>query len=580
MMRELYTALLIFIAFGIGLPAASAQETGRSGAVRINFPDRKQGENLYENSYALIIGVSDYTGDGWNDLPGVMKDLTAVEDALKKHGFQVAKIINPKKKDFDDGVAQFLDDYGVQPENRLLIYFAGHGYTRRLPDGRDAGYIIPADTPHPDKDPDGFSRKAVSMDTIQYFAKRALSKHVLFMFDSCFSGKLISRDGMKISEFIRESVANPVRQFITSGGANQSVPDESLFREFFVRALSGEADRNRDGYILGSELADYLKENVTNYSIGQQTPLYGKIRDVDLDRGDFVFVSPNNSKPVKVLTTIIARPKVSYDFWETQRGLALEWRLEYEDENEQTDDGETETNTKPNGLNIPSELSGSIAKQLMKIQEMTLKLPKDYADLAAMYQRGELSDLPIATENYYLDVGYAITGKSLTSWDFEKRSVKLSANSEKYQILETLADNFSGEKYDLEKECDRREMKIHLLQMLNPTAKTVLEQIAAVYQKKFKRPLPVTGMVRSMEYQYELTKLTSNAYRGQFPPHVTGFTFDLARTQMPEEEQNFVMAELARLERAGKIDALFEAGMTPCFHIFVYPDGKPPKPKS
>lgn len=578
---------LLTLSFLVWNAPVAAQGETRTAKIAISFLDQKKSEILYENSYALVVGVSDYATDGWDDLPGVARDLAAVEESLRKHNFLVTKIVNPKKKDFDDGVRQFLDDFGVQPENRLLIYFAGHGYTRRLPDGRELGYIIPADAPHPDKDADGFSRKAVSMDTIQYFAKLAQSKHVLFMFDSCFSGKLISRDGMKISEFIRESVANPVRQFITSGAANQTVPDESIFREFFMRALNGEADRNRDGYILGSELADYLKENVTNYSIGQQTPLYGKIRDIDLDKGDFVFVSPKAAKrSAPVLTAIAARPIVSIDFWETRRALAFGERSAEENEVEETqpkdENADDDTLERSDGLKVPRELFGDgVIKQKQKIKEMTLKLPKDYADLATMYWQKELTDLPIATESYYLDVGCAITGKSLTSFDFEKGSVKLTANSDKYQILENLADNFSGEKYDLEKTSDRREIKIHLLQMLHPTAKTILEQVAAAYQKKFDRPLRVTSMVRSMEYQIEMNLFNANSFKvrgeGSLPPHTTGFTFDLARTHMPAEEQNFVMEELAKLERDGKVDALIEYGVDPCFHVFVYPDGKPPK---
>jgi formylglycine-generating enzyme required for sulfatase activity len=56
-----------------------------------------------------------------------------------------------------------------------------------------------------------------------------------------------------------------------------------------VRGLQGEADLNRDGYITGTELAEYLKEKVTNYSNGSQTPQYGKISDRSLNQGDFVF---------------------------------------------------------------------------------------------------------------------------------------------------------------------------------------------------------------------------------------------------------------------------------------------------
>jgi hypothetical protein len=46
---------------------------------------------------------------------------------------------------------------------------------------------------------------------------------------------------------------------------------------------------------------------------------------------------------------------------------------------------------------------------------------------------------------------------------------------------------------------------------------------------------------------------------------------------MPVDEQNFVMAKLAEMERAGKLDALIEYGTNACFHVFVYHDGVPPR---
>jgi formylglycine-generating enzyme required for sulfatase activity len=53
--------------------------------------------------------------------------------------------------------------------------------------------------------------------------------------------------------------------------------------------LAGDADVNRDSYVTGSELGSYLEDQVTNYTRGAQTPIYGKIHNPDLDRGDMVF---------------------------------------------------------------------------------------------------------------------------------------------------------------------------------------------------------------------------------------------------------------------------------------------------
>jgi hypothetical protein len=48
-------------------------------------------------------------------------------------------------------------------------------------------------------------------------------------------------------------------------------------------------------------------------------------------------------------------------------------------------------------------------------------------------------------------------------------------------------------------------------------------------------------------------------------------TFDISYMHMTAEEQNFIMAKFAELERAGRVDALHEVGQTPCIHTFVFP---------
>lgn len=254
-----------------------------------------QTQQLYDGSYALIIGNSEYS-NGWDRLSGVKGDVVAVRSILERHGFKVETEENLTSERFEVRIRKFINDYGFDRDNRLIIYYSGHGYTlSSAGDKRQFGYIIPSDTPLP-KDERGFRQKAVDMYAIQTFAKQIQAKHALFVFDSCFSGKLFAlRDTLKITPFILDKVDNPVRQFITAGNETQTVPDESIFRKAFVRGLEGDADRNNDTYITGTELADYLKESVTNYSNRRQTPQYGLINDIDLDKGDFVFVKQNNS---------------------------------------------------------------------------------------------------------------------------------------------------------------------------------------------------------------------------------------------------------------------------------------------
>ena len=292
LLRALKRCAVGFLVFlTLAQTAVFAQTTTTKRGVQVRPRDDQK---LYAGSYALVIGVSDYAA-GWDDLPGVAGDVTAVETALKAQGFEVRKTLNPKKSELTQQIQQFIDDYGFDYQNRLLIYYAGHGHTDTLADGRSFGYIVPSDAPLPGTDKIGFERKAIDMRQIENFAEQIRAKHAFFVFDSCFSGKLLSRSDIRVPPYVLDEVARPVRQFITAGAANQEVPDESVFRKLFVRALAGDADEDRDGYILGSELAKFLKREVTAHSNRTQTPQYGKILNLDLNQGDFVFVSPRGN---------------------------------------------------------------------------------------------------------------------------------------------------------------------------------------------------------------------------------------------------------------------------------------------
>ena len=243
---------------------------------------------IYEESHALIIGVSEYN-NGWSKLPGVKTDVGEVSRALEKNGFEVEVVEDPTLDELEIAIEDFIFDKGADPENRLLIYYAGHGHTKTLGYGGEMGYLVPADAPLPKKGRDiAFQRSVMSMQEIEVYAKNTSAKHVLFMFDSCFAGSVFLATRAAPS-YIEVFTEEPVRQFITSGSADQEVPDISIFRRAFVDALEGSADFDKDGYLTGSELGTYIQKRTAEDWKGELTPQYGKLQDPNLNKGDFVF---------------------------------------------------------------------------------------------------------------------------------------------------------------------------------------------------------------------------------------------------------------------------------------------------
>ena len=139
------------------------------------------------------------------------------------------------------------------------------------------------------------------------------------------------------------------------------------------------------------------------------------------------------------------------------------------------------------------------------------------------------------------------------SFAFPNERVEVTSGHPKYQTLARLAENFAGRKYDLNNPADRKQMRMRLLRMFNPRAHPILKELADAYHGRFGRPLRVTSLTRSMDYQILLNAGNANSFvvrgEGSLPPHTSGCAFDLARKHMTAEEQNMVMGKLAEMER-------------------------------
>ena len=103
------------------------------------------------------------------------------------------------------------------------------------------------------------------MESFNTYARNIDAKHVLYIFDSCFSGSIFALS-RAVPEAINYMTSKPVRQFITAGSENEQVPDRSIFKSQFIAAMRGEADNDRDGYVTGTELGMFLQSKVVNYS--------------------------------------------------------------------------------------------------------------------------------------------------------------------------------------------------------------------------------------------------------------------------------------------------------------------------
>jgi hypothetical protein len=140
--------------------------------------------------------------------------------------------------------------------------------------------------------------------------------------------------------------------------------------------------------------------------------------------------------------------------------------------------------------------------------------------------------------------------------------------------LVEFAKDFAGKSYDLTDPEARRSLKVRMLSFVRPEARHLLGEIAAGYRKRFDRPLPITSLIRTVQYQKWLTQWNRNAARNSSPPHVTGLAFDVFYRFMSAAEQEHLMAGIAKLELDGRVEALRET--RDHIHVFVFASGRRP----
>ena len=263
---------------------------------------------LYGASHALLVSQKNYVGvarRGWRQLEATDREMDSVAASLRKHGFNIWRANDLTGSQLISVFRDFMAEFGYEPNNRLLLFYSGHGYTNPQ---NDMGYIVPVDALDPNITPAGFYSKAVPIETIQTWARELTARHVLFIFDSCFSGSIfVSRASVTAPEargassterlaFFKGSSFKPVRQFIAAGGPKEELPSASVFVPLLLEGLDGRASRSNDGYISGKELGLWIEQVLPKYR-PTQNPHSGVIRQPELSFGDMVFQVPERALP-------------------------------------------------------------------------------------------------------------------------------------------------------------------------------------------------------------------------------------------------------------------------------------------
>ena len=281
-------------------------------------------EEIYDNSYALIIGIDKY--QNVRELDYTVKDAEAVESMLTEI-FQFKQENIKMLKNDEATKTTIIQEFSninqkAEGNDRVLIFFAGHGETLDLPGGGEKGYLLPVEG-----DKNNLYLTAIPMDELREIALMSEAKHMLYLVDACYGGLAsVGSRGLaqSVPRYIDKITQYKSRQIISAGGRGEQVVEKAEWGHsaFTKNLLSGlrdmMADSDYDGIITTQELGTYLKRKVTIDSNNLQTP---KISNLTSDEGEFVFFSSlwQNNTPEEVAEvpqkqiSIPKEPKVATD---------------------------------------------------------------------------------------------------------------------------------------------------------------------------------------------------------------------------------------------------------------------------
>ena len=282
-MRVLRGILVLLATVAVLLPVdwlAAQSDTGGQSA------PGGGGQALAGESWAVLIGINRYQHPRIPKLRYAVNDARAIERALLAQGFRQDRILTlTDDKATKSAIERLLGDQlrqQVEANDRLLVFFAGHGKTDQLRSGEEEGYLIPVDG-----DPNQLFSTAISMSALRQISDRLRAKHILYIVDACYSGYAIFNRSIA-DDLLEEMVKKPAIQILTAGRQQDEAQERAghgVFTEVLVRGLVGDAFPRDRAWLALEELGLWVKQRVFAESNKKQLPQYGNLSG----EGQFVF---------------------------------------------------------------------------------------------------------------------------------------------------------------------------------------------------------------------------------------------------------------------------------------------------
>jgi hypothetical protein len=267
------------------------QDSQNSTQARPAADPRRLGKLNFGRYYALVIGNQHYTS--MQHLQTPLRDAERAAKVLAdKYGFTVQVLEDAN----DISMLRAINDLNsvLQPDDNVLIYYAGHG--TRLQSGQtESGYWLPVNADPPPKD-----TYWVPNEQITGHLGRLKAKRVLVVADSCYAG-LLSTDPSYMfydskvgytEDYLTYKLAKRSRMLLSSGGDQPVLDTGGGVHSVFARAFLDELESNQQ-VLSTPELFSRLQKRVQAAAAQNkfvQTPQFKSIKGAGHELGDFFFV--------------------------------------------------------------------------------------------------------------------------------------------------------------------------------------------------------------------------------------------------------------------------------------------------
>ncbi|HWI20013.1 MAG TPA: caspase family protein [Vicinamibacterales bacterium] len=273
--------LVLAIALSAATTTSAAQQQPAGQAARdLGLAKKPAAETALPKGvprgYALIVGISNYRNlEANKQLRFPESDADAIYRVLISQqggAFPAENVHFLKGPDATLERVRFEVETWLpsvaQPNDRVVVYFAGHGFVEN-----GKGYLAPWDV-----DPARLAETAYPMAALgDVLANKVTAGWKVLLTDACHSGKINAETTNEAMEAQFTALPSSFLTLTATTEREQSFEDANLstgyglFTYYLVQAFQGNSDNDPcDGRITADELIEYVRSNVRRYARERQ----------------------------------------------------------------------------------------------------------------------------------------------------------------------------------------------------------------------------------------------------------------------------------------------------------------------